>query len=157
MAEKRLICPSCSKKTLLTSTEKVDVLGEGVFLVSFSCECGFRSSDTYPEKEGKPSRFELRVGEKELSNYVLKSSSCRIEIPELDLEIDPGPLSEGYISTVEGVLLRIENTLKGNKKLPKRFFEDISRMKEKGGFTLIFEDRLGNSRIFGTKAKRLNP
>ena len=37
---------------------------------------------------------------------MVRSSSCTIQIPELDLAVNPGSNSTGYVSNVEGVLQR---------------------------------------------------
>ena len=36
----------------------------------------------------------------------MRSSSCTIRIPELDLQVNPGSNATGYVSNVEGVLNR---------------------------------------------------
>jgi len=43
---------------------------------------------------------------------VLKPAYAAVIIPEQDLEMLPGPASQGFISTVEGVLYRFEEAVK---------------------------------------------
>jgi zinc finger protein len=88
-------------------------------------------------------------------------------VPELGVDVEPGPASESYISNVEGVLARIsgivafatrtaceagdaERTSKGEEIL-----ENI-RLALRGQFhlTFVIEDPLGNSAIVSEKAER---
>ena len=43
---------------------------------------------------------------KQLKSRIVRSSSCTINIPELELQVNPGSSSTGYVSNVEGVLNR---------------------------------------------------
>ena len=63
--------------------------------------------------------------------------SASIEIPELGVRIDPGPVSQGFVSNVEGVLDRIEQVVKGafrwgndvEKENAAALLADIARVK----------------------------
>ena len=44
--------------------------------------------------------------QKHLKSRVVRSSSCTIRIPELDLQVNPGSNATGYVSNVEGVINR---------------------------------------------------
>ena len=44
---------------------------------------------------------------------VVRSASARVEIPEIGVEIDPGPACEGFVSNVEGVIDRIDDVVSG--------------------------------------------
>ena len=62
-----------------------------------------------------------------MSVRVIRSSSCTVQIPELDLEVSPGNDSTGYVSNVEGVLERflgIINMVKKQKVVDEEH-EDI--------------------------------
>ncbi len=92
---------------------------------------------------------------------VVKSARATVRIPELGIEVKPGPASEGYISNVEGVLERMEDAMAGMKELlPKKdgkLRELVSKInwfrQGKGGFTLVIEDPSGNSAIVSKKTK----
>jgi zinc finger protein len=43
---------------------------------------------------------------------VIRSSTGVIKIPELEIEISPKSASTGYITNVEGVLLRVKSAIK---------------------------------------------
>ena len=49
--------------------------------------------------------------EEQLRARVVRSSSCTVCIPELDLEVNPGTSSTGYVSNVEGVLNRFQEII----------------------------------------------
>jgi zinc finger protein len=89
---------------------------------------------------------------------VLKSNSCFLKIPELGVEVKPGPASQSYLTNIEGVLLRIEEaalTLQGDSQTEQRRNHFLSRLREaKEGrlpFTLILKDPRGNSAIVSNK------
>jgi len=84
-------------------------------------------------------------------------------IPELGVEIDPGPACEGFVSNVEGVLARIDDVLAGvltwaegeerENAIALRTRIELAR---EGSlpFTLSIEDPTGNSAIVSEKARK---
>ena len=86
-----------------------------------------------------------------------------ISIPELGVQVDPGPACEGFVSNVEGVLNRIDAVIAS----VSRWTEDpqelenaghlriwIEQVKEgKRSVTLRIDDPTGNSAILGDKAR----
>jgi zinc finger protein len=46
-----------------------------------------------------------------LTARVVRSSSCTVLVPELDLQVNPGSSSTGYVSNVEGVLNRFQEII----------------------------------------------
>ncbi len=91
----------------------------------------------------------------DLNVRVIRSSFGRIEIPELGVTVDPKE-GDSFISTVEGVLKRVERVVKmlnrdavGDKK--KRAEQTLVKIEEikagKASMTLILEDPTGNSAI----------
>lgn len=158
-------CPSCSKDIEYRyQTEDIPYFSE-ILIVSASCPyCGYRYVDTQLLKAGEPSRHTFRVsGEKDLSVRVVRSMTASLSIPELGVEIDPGPACTGFVSNVEGVLDRIEQVVKGaeregdsgQKENARALLERISQAK--GGslpFTVILDDPSGNSGIVSEKTVR---
>ncbi len=129
--------------------------GEAV-LTSIYCEhCGYKSSDVIIAKEENPKEYRLVVDTPEKLNYkVIRSSYGSIKIPEAGLEIKATGFSEGYITNVEGVILRVIDDLNEKIKTPEneeKIKEIISKLelfrsgKEK--FTIEIEDPTGNSAI----------
>ena len=95
------------------------------------------------------------VDKAELNSLVIKSSHARVLIPELGVDIKPGPAAQGYITTVEGILHRIKEVLDFvcNDEEVNRY-ECERKLKElqdfidgKKRFTLIMLDPSGASKI----------
>lgn len=161
-------CPVCNKQTLEMrfNVHKIPYFGE-VMESSVYCEnCKFKHSDVMILEEKEPCRYILKVeSEEDLSTRVVRSSQGIIKIPEIGVEITPGAFSFGFISNVEGILLRIEEILhtlkrwenKDREKIKKieELLNNIKEMKEaKKSFTLIIEDKSGNSAIISEKVKK---
>jgi len=159
-------CPICGgKNTFKIFSNQLDIPYFGkVMETTMICDkCKYRKSDIIPLEVKEPKRYILRVcGEEDLNKRVVRSSTGYIKIPEWGFEVRPGPASEGYISNVEGVLNRLEDSLKmllkwvdgeekrrGEEILKK--IEDVKRGKE--NITLIIEDPLGHSAIIGDGVK----
>ncbi len=133
----KLPCPVCGKPLHFSILEKVDFVGEGVTLFAFSCECGYRGADTFPEKTHGPRRLVYRVGS--LNTLVARSSTATVRIPEIGAEIKPGPAATGYITTVEGILRRIRERFPQEKK--------VDELLAGRPFTLVLDDPNGASAI----------
>jgi zinc finger protein len=156
-------CPACGQQLeLLTQTYDIPYFGM-VLQSTFLCPCGYRFVDIYPFEEKEPSKFVVKVTEAELTSRVVKSSTCTMTVPELGVRVDPGPASEGIITNVEGILLRIEHAVKtamtwGNfdqKKEGKKILKKLHRVfRGKETVTLILEDPRGFSCIVSEKAQK---
>ncbi len=120
-------------------------MGEGTLIVAFFCpKCGFRGVDVFPEKGRKGRRLVLRVdNRKKLNVLVVRSSTATVKIPEIGAEIKPGPAATGFITTVEGILLRFLEVFHGNKAAEGK----IRPLLNGREFTLIIEDPMGTSGI----------
>ena len=120
-------------------------MGEGITLFSFFCRnCGYRGFDVFPERMHGPRILEFKVRKKEhLNVLVARSSTATVKIPEIGAEIKPGPASFGFITTVEGILLRMRDVFSGNERAVELIDELLSGKE----FTLIIEDPFGTSAI----------
>ena len=151
-------CPCCNTDIeYLYKTENIPYFSDILIISAICPECGYKFVDTQLLKHGEPARYTVAVeSENDLAIRVVRSMSASIEIPELGVRIDPGPLCQGFVSNVEGVLDRIEEVVKG----AFRWGNDVERenaaalladiVKVKAGtypVTLILEDPLGNSGI----------
>jgi zinc finger protein len=158
-------CPCCSTETeYLYKTENIPYFSD-ILIISAVCPaCGYRFVDTQLLKHDPPARYTLPVNSvDDLSVRVVRSMSASIEIPELGVRIDPGPLCQGFVSNVEGVLDRIEEVVKGalrwgnevEKENAAALLADIVRVKA-GTFpiTLILEDPNGNSALIADNATK---
>ncbi|MCS7121971.1 MAG: ZPR1 zinc finger domain-containing protein [Archaeoglobaceae archaeon] len=153
-----MICPSCGSDLKITiTTYKVPFFDE-VILTSVVCECGFKHSDSFIAKIREPTRFKIKIRSDNLSIKIVRSTSGTIKIPEIGVEIEPGPASQAFITNLEGILRRVyeivETVMKWNKddedkvKRCEWILEKITKtMNGKDELTLILEDPFGNSLI----------
>ncbi|KAI9028626.1 ZPR1 zinc-finger domain-containing protein [Hyaloraphidium curvatum] len=85
-----------------------------VVIMASSCDsCGFKSNEVKAggaiAEQGR--RITLKVTEAEdLTRDVLKSETCGLSIPEVELELTPGTLG-GQFTTLEGLLIRVRDEL----------------------------------------------
>jgi len=111
-SELNIDCPICNEKNSLVMLSRVDEIpyfGEHTQVTVKCNSCGWRQTDFIPAEGKKSGLCSLVVDDtKFLSTRVVRSSSCTIKIPELDLEVYPGSDSTGFVSNIEGVLKRFE-------------------------------------------------
>jgi zinc finger protein len=151
-------CPCCNTDIeYLYKTENIPYFSDILIISAICPSCGYKFVDTQLIKHGEPARYTLAIHtEDDLSVRVIRSMSAAIEIPELGVRIDPGPVCQGFVSNVEGVLDRIVDVVKGafrwgtdvEKENATALLADIAKVKS-GTFpiTLILEDPCGNSGI----------
>jgi len=110
---KNQTCPFCFKKALTLGEEEKDIPGFGaVFLLSMECSgCNFSKTDVeLPTPMKKSYTFDLN-SKKDLDVFVIKSSSSKVKFPNIRKNINPGENSNGYITSVGGLIDKIEKTL----------------------------------------------
>ena len=158
-------CPACGEEVdYLYETEHIPYFSE-ILIISCSCPlCGYRFSDVQSLTVNQPVRFEFRVEtEDDLMVRVVRSTQGEIVIPELGVDISPGPACEGFISNVEGILVRIDKVLDGvlidSDDEQRRNILDLKEkmaMTGQGKFpiTIIISDPMGNSLIDSDRAKK---
>lgn len=159
-------CPMCRNNTLTLREMSREIPYFGVcYLFSMDCSsCEYHMADVEAEKnDGKPVKYTLEIeDEKDMSIRVVKSSQATIKVPHL-VEITPGPISNGYITNVEGILNRVKKVIEEQKddedpavqKKAKNQLKKIQRVlwgREK--VTLTLTDPTGNSAIISEKAKK---
>ncbi|KAI1337592.1 ZPR1 zinc-finger domain-containing protein [Xylariaceae sp. FL0016] len=160
-------CPGCMHPCT-TKMKMVDIPHfKAVVLMSTVCaDCGYRSNDVktggaIPEL-GK--KITLKVeSEEDLARDILKSESCALECPELNLQVNPGTLG-GRFTTVEGLLTQVRDDLKsqifetgsgggdslsGNERTRwTEFFDGLdAAIKGEKKFTIILADPLASSYV----------
>lgn len=160
-------CPGCMHPCT-TNMKMVDIPHfKAVVLMSTVCtDCGYRSNDVKTGGEipelGK--KITLRVDTAEdLARDILKSESCSLECPELNLQVNPGTLG-GRFTTVEGLLTQVRNDLHNQifetgaeagdslaadeRSQWNSFFEGIdAAIKGEKKFTVILTDPLASSYV----------
>lgn len=148
-------CPACGKKKLKLSIfiYEVPYIGNVVLETGRCLNCGYRWSDVGMLDYGDPKRIKVEVnGVEELNALVIKAAPATVRIPELGIEITPGPAAQGYITTVEGILHRVLDHVPSECMDPKaechkkvQLIKDAADGKVK--FTLIIEDPSGRSAV----------
>ncbi|KAI1388996.1 zinc finger protein zpr1 [Hypoxylon trugodes] len=161
-------CPGCMHPCT-TNMKMVDIPHfKAVVLMSTVCtDCGYRSNDVKTGGEipelGKKITLKVETAE-DLARDILKSESCSLECPELNLQVNPGTLG-GRFTTVEGLLTQVRNDLhnqifetgssEGGDSLSSNersqwnaFFEGIdAAIKGEKKFTIILTDPLASSYV----------
>jgi len=158
-------CPCCNTEIeYLYKTENIPYFSDILIISAICPSCGYKFVDTQLLKHNEPARYTLAIGaEDDLSVRVIRSMSASIEIPELGVRIDPGPVCQGFVSNVEGVLDRIVDVVKGafrwgtdeERENATALLANIAKVKT-GTFpiTLILEDPSGNSGIIADKVEK---
>ena len=128
-----------------------------------NCEaCGHRTNEVKSGSGIEPLGVKIEVkinGKEDFSRDVLKSETCHMEIPELELEVGPTTLG-GRFSTVEGIIVSIKDQLanstaftgdSSDKEIVNRmdhFISDLDQILQgEKVVTLILNDPAGNSFI----------
>lgn len=109
-------CPSCNKGQIKISKVIYDLKdGDQMLILSFRCDtCDYATNDIIPLSTNmKPGVMILKVkNEKDLKSKIYRSPTGMLEIPELELKVEPGPRADFYFTNVEGILLRFESAVR---------------------------------------------
>jgi len=152
-----LVCPACESDSAVLQQRMTTVENVGKMLrITLSCaHCFHHENDFIPLFKKEPSRIEFSIeDENDLDAKVVKSNTCKLKIPELDLEVDPDPEAASVISNVDEVLnrIRFHSELSYDYKTIESAITNARRGKRK--LTLILEDPTGVSTIISKKVKR---
>ena len=136
-------CPQCSVEeslTMLTISSEIPYFGEHTQITVLCDKCGWKHTDFIPSDGEKPGFSSLVIdSEKKNAARVVRSSSCTIRIPELDLEVSPGGSSSGYVTNIEGVIKRFENAIETiirgsdedqDSEIARQILERLRKVKE---------------------------
>ncbi len=161
--EQKINCPLCGKEMKIHS-EEIELKYFGKVLISYgTCSnCGYRYNDVFCLEKKYKEKHEIKIKRfEDLFRRVVKSRTAKVIIPELNIEIKPGPASQGFITNVEGLILRIKNKLielknlfEDKEKVEKVISELDKVIKLKREITLIIEDPFGNSAILDVEASK---
>jgi len=158
-------CPICGKRSLVYRAEELDLPYFGKCLqTTIICKnCGFRHADVMMLEVHEPMEYKVKIkDEKDLYIKVVRSTSGTLMIPEIGAKLEPGPLSEAFITNVEGVLNRFVNILVQLMHDTPEKKDDVLEILRKIGYikhgrmeaTLIIQDPLGNSAIISEKTEK---
>ena len=160
------LCPMCGKKTLTLTESNIEVPFFGnTFVFTMNCvTCKYRKSDIEAEQQKEPCKYTFEVnGKEDLNVRVVKSAEATVKIPHVGT-MEPGPASEGFITNVEGIIVKFKEQIEHLKndeedeearKKAKNLLKKIQKVlwgDEK--LKIIIEDPTGNSAIISDKAER---
>ena len=156
-------CPICGAESELQFLPyEIPHFGDALMFIAVCPSCGYRYTDVMILSGEKKGRYKMEISSADdLNVTVVRSSFGSIEIPELGVSVEPRR-GESFISTVEGVLKRVEKVVKmlsrdvkGKKKKRAEYvLKQIERIKSGDAtMTLIIDDPTGNSAIISDKAK----
>ncbi|KAF9187802.1 nucleolar zinc-finger protein [Haplosporangium sp. Z 767] len=165
-------CSSCNAP----SDTKMHILDiphfKEVIIMSTTCDhCGYKSNEVKAggpvSKHGK--RIILKIEDLEdMSRDILKSETCGLSIPEIDLELNSGTLG-GRFTTVEGLLRQVHDELSSKvphesedqperRRVFTKFLDNLEKvMSLEIKSTLILDDPLGNSYLQNLYAPEPDP
>ncbi|MFW9941355.1 MAG: ZPR1 zinc finger domain-containing protein [Candidatus Thorarchaeota archaeon] len=155
-------CPSCENGTIDIVKNVYDLPdGDKMLILKFECDtCSFHKNDVIPLTTNMdPGVMTLKVTtEEDLKSKIYRSPVGKLEIPELELIVEPGPRADFYYTNVEGILYRFESAVSIYLKSLKAGDPEIPEIEEvlynlkkalegKFEFTLKITDFEGGSYI----------
>ncbi len=158
-------CPACGRELrLIATTYEAPFFGK-ILVTSVSCECGFRHADSIVADVKEPTRFTIKIRSDNLYTKVIRSTSGTIRIPEIGVDIEPGPASQAFITNLEGILDRVESIVRtamrwnvDDEEKVRRCEWILERIRKtiegEDELTLVLEDPFGNSLILSDEAFR---
>ncbi len=157
--ETSIECPACGSKLFFINHE-TEIPHEGkINIQTYLChKCLYKKSSIYRDSTEMPRKLTIRVERPEdLNVMIYRSPEALLKVPEIEAEIFPGEISEGELTTVEGILQRILD------KIPLMREEDVDTsgiesfleraIRAEEPVTIAIEDRTGKSRIESAKAR----
>ncbi|MFX1364735.1 MAG: ZPR1 zinc finger domain-containing protein [Promethearchaeota archaeon] len=155
-------CPTCKNGIIAIKKAIYDLPdGDKMLILKFECNsCNFHKNDIIPLTTNMESGImTLRITEEnDLKSKIYRSPTGKLEIPELDIIVEPGPRADFYYTNVQGILFRFEqavsiyrNSLEKNDPAKSEMDELLSTLKHaiegKFKFTLKLTDFQGGSYI----------
>jgi zinc finger protein len=155
-------CPSCQEGKIDITRSIYDLPdGDKMLILKFECNtCNFHKNDVIPLTTNmEPGVMTLQItNEEDLKSKIYRSPAGKLEIPELELVVEPGPRADFYYTNVQGILFRFENAVSiyrknlDEKDLEKKEIDELSdnlKLAIEGNlnFTLKITDKQGGSYI----------
>jgi zinc finger protein len=161
--ETNVKCPVCGSNLFYIQMLTDIAYERRVLVQSYFCKkCLFKKNDVVQLDRNKPIRISYPVRNRDdIRTTLYRSPDARVVIPEIGAEIDPGDISSGEITTVEGILTQISEKMdiilrdfEGTQIERKEAEETLRRIREMDilPFTLVLEDESGMSRIQSSRA-----
>lgn len=159
-------CPVCrqAKATLTEAERDIPYFGR-VYIFSLTCAgCNYHKADVEAAEQKEPCKCSIEIkGKEDLAIRIVKSAEATLKIPHI-ITIESGPSSQGYVTNVEGVLMRVKTAVeqaknsaedKDDEDKARKLIKKINRiMWGEESCKIIIEDPSGNSAIISDKAVR---
>lgn len=108
-------CPACKEGMINIKKAIYDLPdGDKMLILKFECNsCNFHKNDIIPLTTNmKSGIMTLKISEEnDLKSKIYRSPTGKLEIPELELIVEPGPRADFYYTNVQGILFRFENAV----------------------------------------------
>jgi zinc finger protein len=155
-------CPACKNGIIKIHKTTYDLPDKDkMLIIKFECNsCNYTKNDIIPLTTNfEPGILILKINnEEDLKSKIYRSPVGKLEIPEFELSVEPGPSAEFFYTNVEGILYRFENVLliyKNNleeedpeRKDIQEILENLQKaLKGQFKFTLKITDTGGGSYI----------
>lgn len=108
-------CPACKARSLSQTMylyQEPKTLDEILIFTTHCDNCGFKKADTMPVQpshHARAKRFILHVESiEDMDSKIYRASTASIEIPDLEILLEPGLKADFFITNVEGVLLKFK-------------------------------------------------
>ncbi|MEX2717205.1 MAG: ZPR1 zinc finger domain-containing protein [Candidatus Sigynarchaeota archaeon] len=157
-------CPSCGKPAL---SQKVHFYKEPrskdemLFFITLCEACAFKKTEIMPvapSTHAKSNHYRISIKDpKDLEIKIFRASTGSIEIPELEIKLEPGPSAEFFITNIERILLKFKESCQfllrndpepsAKEILEKRIRELDECLAVKREFTVLIDDQEGFSYV----------
>ena len=108
-------CPLCSSDAglkMIALTTEIPYFGEHTQITLVCDSCGWKQTDFIPAEGKVPGIWSIKIDDvSKMNTRIVRSSSGIIRINDLDLEVEPGASASGYITNIEGVISRFEDSI----------------------------------------------
>ena len=158
-------CPACGSKFMVSEyLYDAPYVGKLVISSGVCPKCGYKWSDVRLAESKGPRKIVYRVEKPDdLNALVVRASTATVRIPEIGAEIVPGYAAQGYITTVEGLVMDIYEKTKflcESGEVPKEKCKEKLRELKRAvngeiSFTVEIIDPMGVSLIASSKAKEI--
>lgn len=159
-------CPICrEKQATLTEAERDIPFFGRVYVFSLTCAaCKYHKADVEAAEKKDPCKYSIDIkGKDDLSIRIVKSAEATVKIPHITT-IESGPSSNGYVTNVEGILMRVKTAIeqaktsaedKDDEEKARKLIKKVNRiMWGEESCKITIEDPSGNSAIISDKAVR---
>ena len=163
--EYEMECPICRTKFMVSEyLYEAPYVGKLIISSGVCPKCGYKWSDVRLAESKGPRKIVYRVEKPDdLNALVVRASTATVRIPELGAEIIPGYAAQGYITTVEGLVMDILEKTKflcesgeaSREECEKKIRELEKAVRGEIEFTVEIIDPMGTSMISSGKAREI--